>query len=379
MMDRSTPPPPQLSYPLTPPPTAGFDKRDSFDGIKVASAKPSRSTLVKEGESLTELLDDPQEASDIELSDSEELTLSPTISTEPASPAPSISSPKSNTTELQHLLTTPIKAPAVTEPFRFLELPVSIRNKIYHHLLTIPALICLHQKHTGPHGPDPTSTQFQDRVLLPGIASASAYLTVAGLGIPFPRFALTNPSILLASKEIFAEAKGVLYTANIFAIPRPSTELTPPCDFSVRLFPPGCQRLITSLTVRMRSFYDLGWLLDGGCNVVKNYYRGVESLVLVLEIDDVNRGFGKQWAKQEGEKWDGYVKRLRGEIVRDWGKKGAGEGKAVPRWIRLRVVFGGERYIGELSATVNAVEQAKRGELRSALVEAWEGCKKGGK
>jgi len=371
-MDRSTPPPPQLSYPLTPPPTAGFDKRDSFDDIKFASTKPSRSTLVKEGESLTEFFDEPQEASDMELSDSEDSTLSPTISTEPASPAPSISSPKSNTTELQCLLATPTKAPAITEPFRFLDLPLSIRLKIYHHLLTIPALICLRQKHTGTNGPSPSSTQLQDRVLLPGIASASAYLTVAGPSIPLPRFALTNPSILLTSKEILAEAKAVLYTGNSFAIPRPSTELTPPCDFSVRLFPPACQRLIPRLAMRIRSFYGLRWLVDGGGNVLKNYYRGVESLMLILEIDNVGRGFGRRWAQQRGEEWDVYVKRLRGEIGRDW----AGEVKVVPRWIGLRVVFGGERYDADGAGDGGV---GKRHVLRMALVQAWEGCKKGGK
>ncbi|KAH5571664.1 hypothetical protein HBI24_211740 [Parastagonospora nodorum] len=368
MMDRSTPPPPDLSYPLTPPPTAGFNKRDSFDNIKVAGTNSSRPTLIDEGESLAEFFDEPREASDIELSDSEESTVSPNISTEPGSPGSSISSPNSNTTELQYLLTNPIKASIATSPFPFLELPLSIRNNIYHHLLTIPALICLRQKHTGTHGP--CSTQPQDRALLPGIASASAHHAVAGPSIPFSRFPSTNPSILLTSKEIFAEAKAVLYIANTFAIPRPSTELTPPCDFSVRLFPPGCQRLVPSLTMRIRSFYDLSWLLDGGCNVMKNYYRGVESLVLILEIDDINRGFGRQWGKREGEEWEWYVKRLRGEIVRDW----AGEARAVPRWIGLRVVFGGERYDGERRGNGGV---GKKDELRRALVEAWEGVQEG--
>jgi hypothetical protein len=163
--------------------------------------------------------------------------------------------------------------------------------------------------------------------------------------------------------------------------------MTPPPDFSVRLFPTGCQRLVTKLHMRIRSFYDLGWLLNGGYNNIKNCYRGPGDLTLILELDSASKGFGKQWAWTAGEKWVTYIQHLYKELTKD--VFGAGKwkkSKVVPTWINLCVMFTGEKYDDKLqvadvsNAMVVGVitEQARRDELCCALVEAWQLFKKGG-
>jgi hypothetical protein len=374
-MDRPITPPPELSCPLTPPPTGGFDKRDSFDDIKVTSSNPRRVAIIKEGESLTEFF--------------EAETISSISGTTPTSPVSDASDPRTNIPnehDLFGLLAIFSKAPAVTEPFPLLKLPISVRNKVYEHLLVVPGIVCVRQKYTTSNGSKFDELHPEDRVLVPGISRAFAQLTVNGPIILFCRFASTNINILLTSKEVLAETRAVLYSKNAFEIVRPSTELTPPCDFSVRLFPPGCQRLVTKLNICIRSFYDLHWLLRGGYNDVKNFYRSLNTLTLILKLDSITKGFARQWAKSEREKWDVYVKRLQIEVVKDafaTSKSAAGKAKkvkAIPTWINLRVLFGGESYNTKLSGPVGAMgEQAKRDELRHALVEAWESLKKGGR
>jgi hypothetical protein len=389
-MDRSTTPPPQFSYPFTPPPTGGLDERDGFIDPKPAKTKPKHLGEHIEGESPTGFFDDIQEGSDIELSDSKEESSSLTNVTAPTSPVSDTSNQSIATTnslgecDLLKSLTTPSEAPSVTEPFPLLKLPLFVRQIVYEHLLVVPGLVCICQKHTGSHGTEESSVHPEGRVLLPGIAYGLARLTVDGHKIGFSCFASTNINILLASKEVRAEAKAVLYTKNNFDIVRPSAELSPPSDYSVRLFTPGCQRLVPKLNIRTRSFYDLHWLLSGGYNDIKNFYRGVKTLTLILELDSVSKGFARQWAKQEGEKWNVYVKRLQIEIAKDAfaaNKVAADKAKKVkniPNWINLRVLFHGESYDQTLNgASPTVTEQAKRDELRNALVQAWELFKKG--
>jgi hypothetical protein len=344
-----------------------------------------------EGESPTSFFDDAQEGSDIERRDSEQEFSSSTYGTVPTSPVSetsnqSITVANTNESDLLKSLTTPIEAPSVTEPFPLLKLPLFVRHQVYEHLLVVPGLIWVRQKHNGSHGTEESSVRPEDRVLLPGIAYGLAQLTFDGPKIGFSCFVSTNIDILLASKEVHAEAKAVLYTKNNFDIARPSTELSPPSDYSVRLFPPGCQRLVAKLNICIRSFYDLHWLLSGGYNDIKNFYRGIKTLTLILELDSVDKGFARQWAKQEVEKWTVYVKRLQTEIAKDAfaaNKVAAGKAKNVkniPTWINLRVLFHGESYDQTLKcASPTVTKWAKRDELRDGLVQAWELFKKGGR
>lgn len=389
-MNRSITPPPHSSYPLTPPPTGGLGQRDGCMNFKPASTLSKHSGEHVERESRIGFFDEIQEDSDIELTHSEEESISSNNDTPPTSPVSDISIPYNTNIKddcgLLKPLITPVIASTVTEPFSLLKLPLSVRKKVYEHLLVVPGLICLRQKHNASHGAQKTFVHAEDRVLLPGIAYALSQLTVDGRKIGFSEFASTNINILLASREVHAEAKAILYAKNSFDIVRPSTEMTPPSDYSVRLFPPGCQCLVTKFNVRVRSFYDLHWLLGGGYNDIKNFYRGLNTLTLTLELDSVSKGFARQWAKPEGEKWHVYVKRLQIEIAKDAfapGKVATGKAKKVktiPRWINLRVLFHGECYDEVLNgASMIVTEQAKRDELRSALHQAWELFKKGGR
>jgi hypothetical protein len=387
------PPPPQPSYPLTPPPTGGLDKLDGYMNFKTVHTRSKHLGEHIEDESPTGFFEDCREGSDIDLNDFEEEPMSLTNDTAPTSPASessnqsaTITNTTTNECGLLKLLTKRIEATSVTEPFPLLKLPLFVRQTVYEHLLVVPGLLCVRQKHTGSHGTKEPSVHPEDRVLIPGIASSLAQVIVDGHNIGFSCFASTNINILLASKEVHAEAKAVIYTRNNFNIVRPSAELSPPSDCSVRLFPPGCQRLVTKLNIRIRSFYDLHWLLSGGYNDIKNFYRGLRTLTLILELDSLSKGFARQWAKHEGEKWSMYIKRLQIEIAKDAfaainvATSKAKQVKNIPSWINLRVLFHGESYDETLKgASVAVTEQVKRDELRNALVQAWELFKKGGR
>jgi hypothetical protein len=250
-----------------------------------------------------------------------------------------------------------------------------------------PGLLFVRQNHTTFHDEKKAFLYTSHRAFLPGIAYALAQLTVDGPKTRFSHFTYTNINILLASKEVYNEAKLVLYGMNRFEIVKPSMELYPSPDYSVRLFPMGCQRLVTRLHMRIRSFYDLCWLLQGGgYNLLKKYYRGMEVLTLILELGATRKGFGRVWVRGEGEEWQAYVDRLRGEMEKELFRKNkGGNAKVVPLWMNLCVLFSGESYDGDTSAGAaasagaEAVERAKRDELRRGLVETWELFKKGGK
>ncbi|KAJ4369174.1 hypothetical protein N0V83_006258 [Neocucurbitaria cava] len=383
---------PPASYLLTPPPTGCFGKHVQF-ADEIANMTSKRMNKIKEGESLTAFFEEAQEGSDFELSDiSEDETISTDIisCTTPSSTL----SVKSKSSVLEKhdpfaSLAIAIDAPiTIASPFPFLKLPLSVRNKIYEHLLVVPAIICVHQNRTSFHDEKRAFLYAERRAYLPGIAYALVQLTVDGYKTRLSRFASCNINVLRASKEVHAEAKAVLYGKNAFAIVKPTDELSPPPDFSVRLFPTGCQRLVTKLVICIHSFYDLHWILSGGYNVMKNYYRGLGTLTLILEMDAASKGFGKQWSKGKQEKWKAYVLRLHSELAQDmFGGTKVKKVKVVPTWINLRVLFRGESYDEQLGGSHNnanttdaeAGEQTKRIELKHALVEAWELFKKGKK
>ena len=169
---------------------------------------------------------------------------------------------------------------------------------------------------------------------------------------------------------------------------RPTNELSPPPDYSIRLFPPGCQRLVTQLSIKIRSFYNLDdgllLLLRGGrFNQLAKFYPGLVSLTLILELEAAGRGFGKTWARKRGEKWVAYVQRLYDDIAKELFRKTMGkakDAKVVPVWMNLRVLFDGESYVeGAGGGAVEGTDLVKRRELRQGMVEAWELFKKGGK
>ncbi|KAL5114096.1 hypothetical protein ACEQ8H_008028 [Pleosporales sp. CAS-2024a] len=379
--DRPITPPPQITYPLTPPPTGSVDKRDTFKKTKIITTKPRRSFQSKEGESLTEFFDGPQQGSDVELTLSDE----DPISTNSSSTTPPVSdisfSPKCDLFQQLGILATTITPPAQSGPFRFLALPLIIRNMIYTHLVVVPGLIRPKQHYTISEASDSGSDQLyiQDRVLATGISSAQARVFVSGPDGPFSHFAYINMAILRVNKEVYAESRSVLYARSTFQLPRPSTELSPLCDFSVRLFLPACQRLVTKVRVCIRSFYGLHLLLTSGGNQIKNFYRGVKNIVLLLELQTLSGGFARKWSKQKGENQGSYVERLRQDIASEaFTNKEGKQIKAVPSWIHLRVLFAGETYDEMLRLKFGQpADHEKREELRTTLEKAWKSLKKG--
>jgi hypothetical protein len=386
---RPTTPPPS-SHLLTPPPTGGFENSVGFDNSGVSNSKSRRLNTSKEGESPSAFFEEPlEEDSEVDvkkLTDEKPISSTDTL---PGSPAANISFASNSSIPNTHGLFAPLtksgNAPASAEPFPFLKLPLSVRHKVYEHLLVVPAIICVRQKHAAYHDEKEAFLYTERREFLPGIAYALAQLAVDGYKIRFSRFAAANINIMYASKEVHAEARAVLYGRNNFEIIKPAHEMTPPPDFSVRLFPTGCQRLVAKLHMRIRSFYDLGWLLSGGYNDIKKFYRGLEHLTLILEFDSASKGFGRQWAKAADEKWAAYIQRLHKEQTKDvFGADKSKKVKAVPMWINLCIMFTDEKYDDMLqgrnvSNAMSTGEHSKRDELRRALVEAWELFKKGGR
>lgn len=382
-------------YLLTPPPTGVSNKRVRFSYVKDSKTSSTSLTNFNQGESPNVISEEILKDSDddlSEMSESESTTASnnttPTVTSSDTT-ATSFASKSSVREKLDQFATldlafdTPV---AVTKPFPFMKLPISVRNRIYEHLLVVPAIICVRQNHTSYHDEKKAFLYAERRELLPGIVYALAQITVDGFKVQFSRFSTTNINILRVNSEINAEAKAILYGKNDFEIIKPTSKLAPPPDYSVRLFPSGCQRLVTKLNIRLHSFYDLQWLLSGGCNVINNYYRGLVSLTLIVEKQSTNKGSGKKWARKEAEKWAAYIKRLHTDISHDlFGARKSGRAKVVSTWINLRVLFTGEGYV-EASHGISAdltceqmAEQTRRDEVKHALVETWELFKKGGK
>lgn len=383
--------PPPTSWPLTPPPTGGFDKRSTFFGTDATKTISKGQNKPKEGEDAESFFNDFNEGSDVDVEESsEQETNTATNTHSPIYSVTDTSYTSQSNTFAEFGITASVQnvaiTPAFAEPFPFQKLATSIRHRIYKQLLVIPALICVRQKHTCTHDEKEAYLYAERYDLLPGIAYALAQITVDGRKVRFSRFPSTNINILYANKEVFAEAKAVLYGMNKFEIIKPSNEMTPVPNFGVRLFPPGCQRLVTKLHIRIRSFYDLTWLLTGCYNNIKNYYRGLDKLEFILELESATKGFGRQWARQHGEEWRAYIWRLHAELEKDmFMGKVVKKTKIIPVWIDLSVLFSGEVYEERLclakndagTLDVSDATKVKRDELRQGLVEAWELFKKG--
>jgi hypothetical protein len=261
-----------------------------------------------------------------------------------------------------------INLPSWTGPFDFTGLPVHIRKEIYTHLLTTPSLICLRQNRSpGSHSASAYLTP-SDRRLLPGISFALTQSHVRGLKSRFPRSTpYTNVGILRVSKAIYAEAKPVLYGGNTFEFANLTPETAPPVEgFRVPMFGRGVPRLVRNVAVGAKSLYGFRYLVaENGYREMKNMYRGLESLTLLLELDTLERGLGKKLARRELEKWDAYVERLFSVLKLElWGW--AGLTKALPSWIQMRVVFPGDAYL-----TDEQEKDEKRGNVKKGVHEAF--------
>jgi hypothetical protein len=386
---------PPLSYLMTPPSTGGRVKRVRFSNLEDLDAgsnnKTGRAINVNEGESAKAFFEEPEVTFDTELS--KKCDDEGSISTAGNFDLPSTASGSLRTkpTALEKhdpfaSLALAIDSPVTNKKsFPLMELPLSVRNDIYAQLLVVPGLICVRQKHTTFHDEKKAFLYAERREFLSGIAYALVQFHVDGHKTRFSLVGRTNINILRANKEIFAEAKAVLYGKNTFEIVRPTNELCPPPDYSVRLFPTGCQRLVTRLNIKIRSFYDLHWLLSGRYNVMKNYYRGLISLALILEMDSTSKGSSKTWARAGvDEKWDTYVQRLQSEVAKKLFRKMKVKGldtKVVPTWMNLRVLFSGEAYdesMGDVTEGGDA-QRMEQDETRRGLTEAWDSFRKSGK
>lgn len=388
---------------LTPPTTGGFSGRKSFPEQQeplVSFTRLSKSEI--QGEDLDRFFEDYDEGSSVnsedDSSDSQLSLDSSSIATgnEGSRGASSISNvshaPVRTALSTQHISSVCGSRSTTTyvalEDFPFMELPISVRNKVYKHLLVVPAIICVRQKHTAFHDEKKAFLYAERRELLPGIAYALTQTKVDGFKSRLSRFDGKNLNILRVSREVFNEARSVMYGCNEFDIVKPANELAPEPSFSTPLFPPGYQRIVAKLNIRIRTFYDMHWLLSGGYNVIRNHYRGLSTLTLILEIDSAAKGFGRQWARKKSEKWVTYITRLQSALAGHLFDGTGSPNKTIPTCLNLRVLFSGEAYTGSShawtdapgTATTDSMEnqQTRREELRSALVETWELFKKGG-
>lgn len=259
-------------------------------------------------------------------------------------------------------------------PFDFTGLPVSIRKIIYKLLLTVSGIVCVRQKRT-PGGYEPKAyICADDRQLRAGISFVLVQHSVHGLKSQFSRGKYTNAAILRVSKYIHHETKHILFGANTFELANLTTETAPPVDYRIPLFPRGYPRLLRKIVIRAQSFYGFRYLLgQGGYSELKNVYRNLEELTIVLEIDRIDKGLGKKLTRFEVERHDDYVDRvfymLKLELF-PW----AGTSKTIPAWIHMEALFSGDSYL-------EAVEESdlKRKCLKNAVKEALDRLKHGGR
>ena len=114
-----------------------------------------------------------------------------------------------NPTSVQ--LAEPFVTSDVSQPFPFMKLPKVVRKKVYDFLLVVPGLICVRQNHTSYHNEEKAFLFAETRQLLPGIAYALPQIAVNKFKVRFSRFQYTNAGILRVSKEVYTEARAVMY------------------------------------------------------------------------------------------------------------------------------------------------------------------------
>ncbi|KAF2708402.1 hypothetical protein K504DRAFT_350022, partial [Pleomassaria siparia CBS 279.74] len=235
------------------------------------------------------------------------------------------------------------RASLLPECIDFMKLPLRVRKKVYGLLLTVPALICLRQNRT-PYDHYPVAfSNVSDIKLLPGAAMVLTQSLAGGPKSRFHLFPHANASILRTNSKVYSETKKFLYGSNTFEFLNLTKETAPPADFSIPIFYRGYAKFLKSVCIRGSGIYAFRHMITSGHVQLKNHYRSVESLTLILEIDTIQKGYGRKMVRMPEEKWMGYIKRLlefMGYELFDC----PGIMSKIPSWIHLKVVFQGDRF-----------------------------------
>jgi hypothetical protein len=389
---------------LTPPPTGGFEKSFQYSSEEIEQQVPpglgspinfKRFSLPKDASTKDDSVlsffskgsdEDSQDTISSDLAES-------TIIWDTASSTSSLTdlsdSEGDDFSDCQPLdyfaaLTFPQQCRPVEGPFNFLGLPLAVRKKIYALILTIPALISVRQNRTCTYNETNAYLFAESRQLLPGIAFALAQLVVDGTKFQYCRYRYANAAILRVSQKIHYEAKEVMYQGNDFDLANLNNETSPPADFKIPLFPRGYARLIRKMTVRAQSIYGFQYLIKhAGHEHLKNHYRGVETLTLILELDSIHKGYGRPLSRDIGEKWIAYVKRVHNILQMElFGCPGIF--KSIPVWVNMRVLMTGDHYVDPgVDNQENAMDidededELKERHIKAAVPEAFELFKRG--
>ncbi|KAF2116573.1 hypothetical protein BDV96DRAFT_491095 [Lophiotrema nucula] len=252
-----------------------------------------------------------------------------------------------------------------SDAFHFLGLPLDVRKKIYAIVLAVPVLICPRQRKTPVSDPYPISLN-----------------TV----FHFYHFSFSNARVLRVNKQVHDEAKAVLYGENMFEIANLTSETIPKANFKISLFPRQYQDLIRTLTIKGRAMYAFRWILIKGHKELIKAYPALQSLDLIFEMENTQKGFAKKWARKEGEEWRPFIFRLRNALSQEL-YDCTGLVTCVPLWVNLRAVFAFERYDEAIDLELdqnfldhvdkNNEEKVRQVELKRGMAEAFELFKRG--
>ncbi|KAH7122306.1 hypothetical protein B0J11DRAFT_607523 [Dendryphion nanum] len=343
---------------LTPPATARTPKRFQFfdDEEDVGGRVPRRIRYTHELKDL-ESSDGPVTLSNVEegyittLEDSQPTTpTSSSVSELLATTSQASDPPVTEQDDLAGIVHTN-NTSEVTGPFAFMKLPLTIRNNVYGYLVTTPSLVCVRQNRTTELNEKGVYVYAENRALLSGISFVLTKKMVDGFKSRFGRAPFVNVSILTTNQKISQEAKAVMYGENVFQLSNLTKETSPVVDYKVPLFPRGYPKMIRHIVISAKSLYGFRELLNGGHRDLKNYYRGVESLSIIIELDDVHSGFAKKAARKAGEDFLQYVKRMH-RVLQLGIFDCTGISRSIPDWVHLYALFPGDNYMDNLNNTV---------------------------
>jgi hypothetical protein len=201
---------------LTPPSTGDVRKIVRFAETRGSPTPSKRRRFDRKNDDELALaeyteLDDPTDLSDVSISDDDPIALSPSPEQRIQVTRPSAATDADDEAQVKLTPTS-----VTTSPFPFTKLPAKVRNKIYALLLVVPGLICVRQNHTTYHTEEKAFLYAEPRLLLPGIAYALPQVTVGGFKVRFAQFCGVNTGILNVSREMYGEARAVLY---VFPVP----------------------------------------------------------------------------------------------------------------------------------------------------------------
>lgn len=376
-----------VSLLLTPPPTGGIKRRTYSLDAEDDQPMPKRLVMTKEQRPTTSNSIDGPPEKDSDVGDGV-LDSLPT-----GSSAHSVEETIHNEDDIPVKLATSLDETSLPNGISFMKLPQKIRKRIYSLVLTVPAVICVRQNRT-PFEHYPLAYSNTDEIkLLPGMSIALTQMGTFCFKSRVQSFKNFNVAILKTNSKVYSEAKKVLYGSNTFDFLNLTKETAPPAEFRIPLFPPGCARMIRSICIRSPTIYAFRWMMTSGHSELKNFYRSLECLTLVLEIDNLSKGWGKKLIRHHHEKWTVYTKRIVAYIATEIFNC-VGIAKRIPPWIHLHVMFEGERYsdtfllnrdnirvkakgLEDMNGTDTDEVDAKKQDLKRAMGEAFEIFKKG--